>query len=99
MSSFRLAVRLFFFAFAINALVPSLFSQGTTLGTITGTVLDPSGAAVPGARLRVINTGTGVVREATSDSNGNFTVVSLIPGTYNAEASAPSFQRQVQENL
>jgi len=75
MLSFRLVVRLFSLAVAMMAITSLLFPQGTTLGTITGTVLDPSGAAVPGARVKVLNTGTGVARDVTSDNNGNFTAV------------------------
>ncbi|MBX5495899.1 MAG: carboxypeptidase regulatory-like domain-containing protein [Bryobacteraceae bacterium] len=78
---------------------PLSFGQATTLGQIVGTVLDPSGAAVPAATVKVVNTGTGVSRETTSDDNGNFAVLSLIPGVYSVEVTAPSFQRQVQENL
>lgn len=99
MSIFRLNAGVVFVSAALFALVSTLSGQGTTLGTITGSVLDPSAAAVPGARVRIVNSGTGVARETNSDSNGNFTVVSLIPGNYNVEVTAPSFQRQTQDNL
>src|SRR6516164_883145 len=81
------------------ALAASLFGQGTTLGSIVGTVVDPSGSNVPAANVRVRNTGTGVVRETQSDERGNFSVVSLIPGVYSVEVTAPNFQKQTQENL
>jgi hypothetical protein len=75
------------------------WSQATTLGQIVGQVVDPSGAAIPGAKIKVLNTLTGVPRETTSGANGNFSALSLIPGVYSVEVSAPNFQRQVQENL
>jgi hypothetical protein len=88
-----------FAAGATFALAASLFGQGTTLGSIVGTVTDPSASSVPGAKVRVVNSGTEVAREVTTDERGNFSVVSLIPGTYSVEVTAPSFQKQMQENL
>lgn len=74
-------------------------AQSTTFGTILGTVTDPQGAAVPGATVRLTNTGTAVVREITTDGEGNFAARSLVPGNYNVEVTAPNFQKQVQENI
>ena len=74
-------------------------AQSTTFGTILGTVTDPQGAAVPGATVRITNAGTAVVRETTTDGEGNFAARSLVPGNYNVEVTAPNFQKQVQENI
>src|SRR5215510_7727627 len=87
------------FVIAASLSAASLFGQGTTLGSIVGTVTDPSSSSVPGAKVRVLNVGTGIAREVTSDDRGNFTVVSLIPGLYSVEVTAPSFQKQTQEHL
>ena len=76
-----------------------LTGQATELGTIAGTVTDPQSAAVPAANVRVINAGTGVAREITSDGQGNFAARSLVPGVYSVEVSSPSFQKQIQSNL
>ncbi|MBM3815338.1 MAG: TonB-dependent receptor, partial [Acidimicrobiia bacterium] len=76
-----------------------MFGQATTLGNIVGSVVDPSGAAVPGAKVRVLNTGTGVPRDVTTNENGVFSALSLIPGMYSVEVTAPNFQRQVQDKL
>src|SRR5262245_37076452 len=84
---------------AVLALSVPLFGQGTTLGSIVGTVLDPSSASVPNAQVRILNTGTGVAREVPTDDRGNFVAVSLIPGMYSVEVKAPNFQAQNQENL
>jgi hypothetical protein len=87
-------------AIAFSAIfTQSVFAQGTTLGSIVGTVMDPSGAAVPGATARVLNTQTGVARETQTDDNGNFSVISLIPGNYSVEVTSPNFQKQTQGNL
>ena len=76
-----------------------LYGQGTTLGSISGNVVDPSGAAIPNAKVVVKNIQTGIVREVTTDNNGSFQALSLIPGLYSAEVSAPNFQRQIQDQL
>src|SRR5688572_21700226 len=76
-----------------------LSAQGTTLGQIVGTVTDPSGAGIPNAKVRAINTQTSVARETVTSDSGSFSVLSLIPGIYSVEVTAPSFQKQVQENL
>jgi hypothetical protein len=54
---------------------------------------------VPNATVRVTNSGTGVARDVTTDSQGNFAARSLVPGTYSVEVTAPSFQKQVQSNI
>src|SRR5215213_11054366 len=51
-------------------------------GTIVGTVTDPNGALVAGAKITVINTATGDTREATTNEDGTYTVPNLEPGRY-----------------
>src|SRR5882672_6553552 len=87
------------FLFLTFALTGSLFGQGTTLGSIVGTVFDATGSSVPGAKVRVLNTQTGVARETVANESGSFSALSLIPGIYSVEVTAPNFQKQVQENL
>jgi hypothetical protein len=77
----------------------SIWGQATTLGQIVGSVTDPSGAAVPGAKVRAVNTQTGVARETVTGESGNFSVLSLIPGVYSVEVTSPNFQKQTQDNL
>ena len=57
--------RLFGAAVLSLALAVSVFAQG--LGTMGGTVVDPSGALIPGAKVTVTEVGTGLSRGATSD--------------------------------
>src|SRR5918996_3192577 len=99
MPSRLVLLRVFLVTLLAMSLTGSLFGQATTLGQIVGTVSDPSGAGVPGAQVRVINTRTGVARETTTTESGNFSVLSLIPGVYTVEVTAPNFQKQTQENL
>ena len=62
--------------FMLLALVP-VFAQG--LGRITGTVTDPSGAAIAGAKVTAVERGTGQSRLVNSSTEGFFTIASLRP--------------------
>lgn len=67
-----------------------LVAQGNT-GTVTGTVADPSGAAVPNATVTITNPVSGLRRTATSDGEGHYTFPNLPYNRYHVEASAPGF--------
>jgi hypothetical protein len=60
--------------------------------TLTGTVTDPSGAAVPGANVKATNTGTNAVKEVKATSDGVYTIPYLDPGVYDIEVTASGFQ-------
>ena len=70
----------------------SLFAQslGNT-GTIEGTVVDPSGAAIPDAVVTIRNAVTGYSSAARSDASGSFRLVNIPPNTYHLEVTAASF--------
>src|SRR5580658_5941222 len=50
--------------------------------TLSGTVTDPQGLAVRGAKLTIISAGTGAERAVVSDDGGRYKVVGLPPGRY-----------------
>src|SRR5437588_5856391 len=89
----RAASKLFLIALAVLALFGQMFAQGGATGAITGTVLDPSGAVVAGAEVRIVNQDTGVLTRTTkTDSNGSFTATLLPVGTYTVNVTSPGFQ-------
>jgi carboxypeptidase family protein/TonB-dependent receptor-like protein len=57
-------------------------AQGVNTATLAGTVVDPSGAAVEGAKVTVTNAATGATRTANSDDAGRYNFVGLPPGQY-----------------
>jgi hypothetical protein len=69
----------------------SAFGQMTT-GTIMGSITDPSGGVIPGARVTVTNTGTGISRSFVTGANGLYVITSLIPGTYSVSAEKQGFK-------
>ncbi len=64
-------------------------------GRIIGTVTDPKAAVIPGARVTVTNLETRVRREATTDKDGNFEVLSLPIGNYEVTAESSGFKKTV----
>ncbi len=85
------------FVFTLFALTTVVLAQ-TETGQITGTVVDPSGAAVPNAAITVKSVTTGSVRETTTSMSGAYTVTNLLPGEYTVSAKAAGFA-VVQEKV
>lgn len=67
-----------------------LLAQEST-GRVVGTVTDPTGAAVPGARITVTEAATGVSRLTATDHSGNYQVLDLPIGAYTVKIEAPGF--------
>src|SRR6202795_3109074 len=65
---------------------------GQTLGEISGTVVDPSGAGVPNSTVTQTNTSTNAVRTAETNEQGLYTFPSVPPGTYNVKVEHPGFK-------
>ena len=61
-------------------------------GSILGTVTDPQGKAVAGAKVTVTSTTKGTTDETTTNESGNYTVTHLIPDTYKIRIEAPGFK-------
>jgi Carboxypeptidase regulatory-like domain/TonB-dependent Receptor Plug Domain len=75
------------------ALLPISFAIAQDRGTVTGTVTDTSGAAVPGATLVLTNPATGLSQTATSAGNGNYSFIYLPAGKYNLTAEKTGFRK------
>src|SRR6185437_3174629 len=83
------APRLFLFVL-LAIFCSAAFAQETA--TILGTVTDPTGAAVPGAKIAITNTATGVSRTVTSNQSGNYNAPDLSIGTYSVKADMSGFK-------
>src|SRR5882724_5730907 len=66
-----------------------LFAQGTDLGTIRGLVTDASGAAIPGAKVVILDLATSTSRETTTNSQGEYQMFGLRSGSYKVSVTTP----------
>ena len=85
-------------AFAI-ACVPAGHAQTTSAnsGTVRGTVLDPSGGAIPGATIQIQNPISHYDRSIQTDAQGKFEVDNVPFNTYHSSALAPGFETAEQD--
>lgn len=76
----------------------SLSAQSTT-GTISGTVLDQSGAVLPGVALTITHVETGAIRTIVTGNRGEYRISNLPPGSYQVQASFTGFQTGVRSGI
>ncbi len=78
--------------------VPGALGQAV-YGSILGTVIDPSGAAVSGAKITVTSQAKNVSTVATSNESGNYAVTHLIPDTYTVRIEGTGFKSLETKNV
>ena len=74
-------------------------AQEIIYGSITGFVVDPSGAAVPSTSVSAVETGTGFQRMVSSDAKGFYEFAKLPIGTYDVSAEHTGFKRAVEQGV
>ena len=74
-------------------------AQLSGTGAISGTVVDPSGAVVAGAKVTATNVDTNVSTTRSTTRAGDFNITPLIPGTYTVTVVAIGFEGYKQENV
>lgn len=85
-------------AIVILSYVPCVWGQ-VAGATVQGTITDPAGALIPKAQLVVKNVETGIAKSVTTNDEGFYQVVNLVPGNYGVEASAQGFASQLRTGL
>lgn len=83
---------------AIWGALPKIYAQ-MDQGTILGTVVDSTGAAVPNAKIKLVNTQNGFTLERTADESGAYTFTPLKIGIYSLTASAEGFRSFEQQGV
>src|SRR5580658_6142198 len=78
----------------------AMVAQGVgTSGEITGTVTDSAGSVVLKATVSVVDTQTGLKRNTTTDSTGQFRVAGLSPATYDVSVAMSGFATEIRKNV
>jgi hypothetical protein len=91
----------------LGLLLPALIVAAAVTGnaqtgggaTLVGTVKDPTGAVVAGAKVKVVDTANNYVSDTTTNSEGAYYVPYLVPGTYRVTVEAPGFKEAVRDGL
>jgi hypothetical protein len=68
-------------------------------GTLTGTISDPAGAIVAGAKIEATNTASGARYSTASTNTGNYTLAQLPAGTYQLTVSMPGFKQYLRPGV
>jgi hypothetical protein len=68
-------------------------------GHLSGVVTDPSGAAIAGANVKLMDESNSVVSQTTTDSNGNYSFASLSPGSYRVQTESRGFKTNLMTQL
>ncbi|PYU79604.1 MAG: hypothetical protein DMG50_23350, partial [Acidobacteria bacterium] len=100
-SAFRalpLSLSVVFLFVVLAAFPPTLFGQAV-FGSISGSVTDPSGAGIPGAKVIIIDAGKGVSYNTSTNESGFYTQSHLIVGLYEIRIEASGFGAYVQRNV
>ncbi len=88
-TALRFAIAVCLLAFAANL----SNAQSTNSGEIRGTVTDPSGAAVAGATVTLVNIDTGETKDFVTNDSGIYDTVSTRPGNYKLTFAKPGFKK------
>src|SRR6185312_8001513 len=80
--------------FVLSAGLAASYAQG--MGSIVGTVSDPSGAVLAGAKITATETGTGISRTTVADAQGNYVLPSIKPAAYTISVESAGFRTEKQ---
>ena len=83
----------------LSLVASSLLFAQRDLGTFTGTITDPQGAAVPNAKITFTEDATGISTSLQSNEAGSFTRPAIKAGTYSVSVEASGFQKAQQKNV
>ena len=77
----------------------AIWAQAVSTSQVTGTIQDVSGAAIPGAQVKLVQTETGAVRTVVTTADGSYLFASLVIGPYRMEVSKDGFATYVQTGI
>jgi hypothetical protein len=74
-------------------------AQTTAAGSLNGTINDPGGASVAGAKVTARNNATGIERDTTTKEDGTYVFPTLERGTYTLTVEAPGFKKSIAQEV
>lgn len=84
----------------VVALAYSCFSQTQSTASVHGEIVDQNGAAIPNVQINIVNDVTGLHRETTTDSGGNYAITSLpLTGGYKLSVASRGFKTEELDNI
>jgi hypothetical protein len=78
---------------------PTNLSAQVVGATVSGRVLDPTGAVIPAASISVENVATGISANGVTNAEGYYVIPNLQTGTYDLKASAKAFATQISKGI
>jgi len=95
----KTTIRFVITALAIVMIGLSAFGQVGATSSLSGVVVDPSGAVIPGTDVTARNNATGAEFKTVTVENGTFAIPVLDPGAYTVTVSLPGFKQAVLTNV
>ena len=93
-------LRLPLVALFVLACLPCCRLQAQVTGaTVNGTVSDPQGNVVVGAKVTLTNTGQGAARSVETNKSGDYSVPNVTPGSYQLQVASPGFKTEVRNDV
>ncbi len=101
LTQYRILHRVFILALVACAslAVPTSAAAQSLYGSITGSVTDNTGAAIPGVTVTATNEGTGLKLDSVTDGEGLYTFRNLLPGSYSLGAALQGFKNFTQTGI
>ena len=84
---------------ALFALASAPAAAQPLYGSVVGNVKDAQGGIVPGGTVTLVNTGTNLKRETTTDAQGAFNFVNVLAGKYDVRVALPGFREAVRSGV
>src|SRR5437764_59694 len=92
-AQYRMGASVMHKLFPLALLLSSVTAVAQFNASVTGTVIDTTGAVVPGAKISAKNADTNRVQSATASDGGVYRISQLPPGSYTFEAEAKGFRK------
>src|SRR5688572_13964736 len=83
----------------MTLMLPAASDAQQLYGSVTGTVKDESGAAIPGATVAIVSDGTALERTTVSNETGTYSFTNVQAGTYAVKVSLQGFKEFVETGV